>query len=315
MIGSYLEDGYSEDESKIDHGGKRSRHLERRARAHEKLLLHAYSALTISPPPKLCEKGEDSERRQSEKQNNIHHSPFPQSDGRNEDHLFRDKKDATLSKESIIPSIKKKSPALQRQTLEKFCLILKNNGIDVLKLNREKKWQHRILTVSKEGTWLKNSNFHPGDRVFCPLGILWVKKFNHKTKEHSITSIDKQKKGGDLSSLLIHARVESQINSQINNLPKKLGSKFQNTIQVKLVFTQNKTKKSVYFRCSSKEDAKVLVDGCNAIIYSLKGSKPKSKTKSSDKSTSGDKSLQPSNKNQLGSNSDDDESDMGLWEV
>ena len=42
----------------------------------------------------------------------------------------------------------------QRRILEKFSSTLKQHGLEVLKLNRDKKWQTRHLVVSKEVLWL-----------------------------------------------------------------------------------------------------------------------------------------------------------------
>eukprot|EP00957_Ditylum_brightwellii_P083026 6311595-Ditylum_brightwellii.AAC.1 len=46
--------------SQLEERQKRAQHLERRARAHEKLLLFAYSALSVPPPSIVVEKGEMS---------------------------------------------------------------------------------------------------------------------------------------------------------------------------------------------------------------------------------------------------------------
>ena len=59
------------------------------------------------------------------------------------------------SKTGPVPILRKqKSIVFQKYGLEKFCILIKHSAVQVLKLNREKKWQTRCLTVSKEGTWL-----------------------------------------------------------------------------------------------------------------------------------------------------------------
>lgn len=218
--------------------------------------------------------------------------------------------------------VTKKSPALQRQTLEKFCLGLKNNGMEVLKLNRDNKWQPRFLTVSKEGLWLSNGTFNSGDRGYCPLGILWVKKSSSRTKEYSITSIDKHKRGGEFFSHLKSAMEEKSSTFRVSSLNKKNQSQFSNTVQVKLIFEQNGVKRFVFFRCSSADDTRSLISGCNAIIYILKNNEENSNNEEvhpKEESQCLEDDLAEVSRNLpntiFDSSSEASDSEIGLWEV
>ena len=99
------------------------RHLARRVKAHEKLLLHAYTALSF---PSI--KGINKKVKQAISISKAKNKPSPANQ---------------------FPFPKTKSTLLYRQILERFCANIKSNSIEVLKLNRENKWQSRYLTVSK----------------------------------------------------------------------------------------------------------------------------------------------------------------------
>lgn len=162
------------------------------------------------------------------------------------------------------PLIKRpKSIAFQKHVLEKFCVRIKHTAVEVLKLNREKKWQTRYLTVSKEGTWLKNSN--KSDACFCPLGLLWVKKFN-KSREHSILAIDKQGKGGMLLANLVEVTVVEDYGEN-STLTKKQLERYHDSCIVNLRGASS----FVTLRCE-KNDADAVLVGCNAITDVLRGS-------------------------------------------
>ena len=157
----------------------------------------------------------------------------------------------------------------QRKTLEKFCKRIKSEGIEVLKLNRENKWQTRYLTVSSEGTWLnKGNNLRNGDSCFCPLGIVWVKKLN-KTQEHSISNIDKQGRGGMLLANLSRA-IEIHDYTSKYPMSRKQLDQFKGSAVIRLYSDSKGPKKFVTLRCT-KPDAVGIILGCNAIIDVLRG--------------------------------------------
>ena len=147
----------------------------------------------------------------------------------------------TPSQTMPVPMRKQKSLAYQKHVLEKFRVRIKHTGVEVLKLNREKKWQTRYLTVSKEGTWLKNSD--KGDSCFCPLGFLWVKKFN-RSKEHSVLTIDKQGKGGMLLANLVQIRTQDDY-ERTSGLTKKQLERYHDSLIIHI----HGASSFVTFRC------------------------------------------------------------------
>jgi len=283
--------------SQLEERQKRAQHLERRARAHEKLLLFAYSALSVPPPSIVVEKGEMSsiskqklsmksdsssensnkdkrnvqqpiEKEEKPKRANETISTIKPSVESKKSETFFDKKPQTAP----IGTDKAKSVALQRQTLEQFCSFLRNEGLEVLKLNRDKKWQQRFLTFTKEITWLSNDQetFGPGDRGHCPQGILWLKKFNAKTKEHSVSNIGKQGKGGMFLSHLSHTSIVPSVSENYALSKKQKQGKFHDSIPVTLRSDFDGTSRTVIFRCLDMDAARLLCRGCNAIIEVLK---------------------------------------------
>jgi len=236
---------------------KEANYLERRAHAHEKLLMHAYAALSMPPQIGCYEKGTKV----------IHNNEC-------ETEFFN--KRANAVEKNLDPDIGNKSnklvqgnfksTVLQKQILEKFLITLRNNGIEVSKLNRDNKWQTRYLTVSKEGSWLCHSDGNSGDRAYFPLAILWVKKFS--TKEYSISNIDKQGKGGIiLTQLTCSEELDAQ--NLVCSSAKKQNSKFADSVIVKLHSKIDGENRCVTFRCS-KESSTTIITGCNAIIDVLK---------------------------------------------
>ncbi len=334
---------------------QKEEYLERRSRSHEKLLMHAYIAMSKPPPELMREKGEewhnngqlqldqkqtigqysgfhqqqtisdgpyfsDAENmipKSFENQNGLQarpmtsysnalqnrpmtsHSNVPQARPmtshfnapqtrpmtshtpqmnqkpvEQEGKSFSEKtKDSSVSSVKSNPSLRQtKSIAYQKHVLEKFCVRIKHMAVEVLKLNREKKWQTRYLTVSKEGTWLKSSA--KSDACFCPLGLLWVKKFS-KSREYSVLTIDKQGRGGVLLANLVQVNVSEDKNGN-SALTKTQMKKFHDSC---IVSIQGKSS-FVTLRCE-RNDADAILIGCNAIIDVLRGSR------SSEGSTSG----------------------------
>lgn len=281
---------------------RRAQHLERRARAHEKLLLHAYSAMSLPPSPPGVEKGEEQSASATPTSNSSSNAEnkIPEEESKSFatcDRSFatRDKDEeesmpySTGTREAPSPlnpqspmQIKPKPPSaptgskmlaaksaiLQRQTLEKFSIRLKNQGMDVLKMNRDKKWQDRVLTVSKEVMYLtqdKDSIFS-ADRLHCPQGLLWAKKFNSKTREHSVSDIDKSGKGGMLLNTLQGASLGNVADYPLSK--KQLQGEFKDSVVVVLHSAEDGhpgNLRDIVLRCKSMEEATFLCSGCKAI--------------------------------------------------
>ena len=275
----------TEDDTTIEGLRRKALHLEHRARAHEKLLMHAYAALSAPPQNKMIEKMEtDSQIQNYNSMNkqlsgihsnteNIAPSLSPSVDFSRYamKNTLMSMTDTYVHQPSSNPSVKTlKSLTNQRKTLEKFCSRIKNEGIEVLKLNRENKWQTRYLTVSSEGTWLKkDSDLGNGDSCFCPLGILWLKKLN-KNKEHSISNIDKQGRGGMLLANLTRANEVHDYTSKYPMSRKQL-DQFKGSAVIRLYSDASGPMKFITLRCT-KPDAVGIILGCNAIIDVLRGS-------------------------------------------
>jgi len=217
------------------------------------LLLHAYTALSIPSIKGINKKVKQaiSISKAKNKPSSTNQFPFP----------------------------KTKSTLLYRQILERFCANIKSNSIEVLKLNRENKWQSRYLTVSKEGTWLKY-NRTSGDRGFCPLGILWLKKMNSKN-EYSISNIDKQGRGGILFFHLLDV-VQCDILADYP-LTRKQQSNFKDSTCLRFLVDQDDTSRNVTLCCSTSS-CKEITDGCQAIINILKNTRKSGSKKKDPKS-------------------------------
>lgn len=161
----------------------------------------------------------------------------------------------------------------QRRILEKFSSSLKNHGMEVLKLNRDKKWQTRYLVVSKEVLWLSAAdvNSHSGDRGQCPLGMLWTKRFN-ASKEYSIGAIDRQGRGGVLLDQLV--KVSATARSDLGHpLSKKQQEKFKESVAISVDYIHNGSKKSVILLCRTTDAAHFVCTGLRVVIDVLKREK------------------------------------------
>jgi hypothetical protein len=154
----------------------------------------------------------------------------------------------------------------QRRILEKFSSTLKNHGLEVLKLNRHTKWETRYLTVSKEVHWLNagESNRLSGDRGQCPLGMLWLKRFN-AGKRHSVELIKDQGRGGFWFSHLtkVSAASRTEVNYPTSG---KLQEKFKDSVPV-IVECQNR---SLTFLCKTTDEAHFLCTGLRVVMDVLK---------------------------------------------
>lgn len=76
-----------------------------------------------------------------------------------------------------------------------FFAVMKNEGMEVLKLGRRNKWQLRYLTVTVEVMHFVDHKSEPdvGDSP-CPLGLLWLK--HRPDSQHGLSSLKKLGRGG-----------------------------------------------------------------------------------------------------------------------
>lgn len=134
---------------------------------------------------------------------------------------------------------------------------LRYEGVEVLKLNREKNWQSRILTVTAEIQFVGNGSF--------PVGLLWLKKFD-RGKSYTLASIDKKGKGG----MLFDGIEFITVTKDNHGLSRKQKKKFKDSITLALYSNNPGTKREVLFRCITKEDAFALSSGFQAILDHIK---------------------------------------------
>lgn len=203
--------------------------LAAQSKAYEKLLRYAYTALSVPPPTEIIEKGEEG----------------PDND--------------TV----LYPAVLSPQDAVQRrESMDKLLAKLSSEGMEVLKLNRENKWQQRFLTITREVMQFKKSDDIRFSGInTCPKGLLWVKKFD--SKNHTVASIGKDGKGGMLFNAIQHVSVTKD-NHPLSRKQKK--GKFKDSITFSLHSNTNGMKRKVLFRCMTKEDVFALSAGFQAII-------------------------------------------------
>ncbi|KAL3796049.1 hypothetical protein ACHAW5_007832 [Stephanodiscus triporus] len=145
---------------------------------------------------------------------------------------------------------------------------LRNEGIEVLKLNREKNWQPRFLTITAEIV-----NFGGNDSF--PAGLLWVKKFD-QAKQHTMASVDKKGKGGIMFTRIDHISVTKD-NHALNRKQKK--GMFKDSITLALHSIRSGSQREILFRCMSKGDAFALSSGFQAILDRIRFEQQKTNKK------------------------------------
>jgi hypothetical protein len=82
-----------------------------------------------------------------------------------------------------------------KSSVGSFFAVMKNEGMEVLKLGRRNKWQLRYLTVTVEVMHFADhkSEDATGDAP-CPLGLLWLK--HRPDSQHGLSSLKKLGRGG-----------------------------------------------------------------------------------------------------------------------
>lgn len=240
---------------------RRAQHLERRARAHEKLIHHANSAKSNPPPPPGVEKGGFEQ--------NLNYSPTSSNTENNEPGQFQSWSSSKLKPPNGPRSsriLASQSATLQRQRMETFCVRLLKEGLYLMKMNRDKKWQERYLAVSTEVMWLnknKDGTFS-GDRCYCPQGLLWAKKFKG---DHSVTDIDRTGKGGMFMYDLKGASIGNVADFPLTK--KQLQGDFKDSVVVILHSQNEGEEREIVLRTRTIEDATFLCGGCTALAAML----------------------------------------------
>lgn len=191
---------------------------EEQSRAYEKLLFYAYTALTVPLPTEIVEKSED-----------LDSIPI-----------------------AFPPVLSPRGAELRCEAMKLLLTRLGEEGMEVLKLNRERKWQPRFLTITKEVAWFKKSDDIRYNKIdCCPQGLLWVKKFNGHSSEHSIESIGKNGKGGIMFSAIKSVSVTTD---HFGLSKKQKKSKFKDSFTFVLRADFDGAKRDILFRCCNKDD-------------------------------------------------------------
>lgn len=255
----------------------------RQAVAHQKLIKYTQNAMSMAS----SQDTDDSRIRQSGAETSAFDSSSDESSysehSAEDVRVMRTKPQITVMTAST-PSNRAKPPpqktspkALslnQSRILEKFCSSMKSQGMEVLKQNRDNKWQVRHLTVSKEMTEIKyvkltNPGNKGGTSGSCPSAILWLKRFNPKSKEYSTALIDKHGKGGVHLSQLVKVTATGR-SDPAEQLPKKLKEKYKESVTVIMEYNLGGTIRSMALRCKTTEEAHFLCTGMRVCMDVLR---------------------------------------------
>ena len=153
------------------------------------------------------------------------------------------------------------SISLEQSNLSMLLTRLRKEGIEVLKLNRENKWQPRFLTVTKEAIDSGNESLFD----VCPRGLLWLKKFDPSKAYTEVSITGKNRKGGILLTEV--SRISIRTHNEHPLSKKQMKGKFKNSIT--FVLHTNGLKGDILFRCLDKNDAFALSAGLQQCFQEL----------------------------------------------
>ena len=149
---------------------------------------------------------------------------------------------------------------VQEDVLQKFSTMLRNDKVEVLKLNRHGKWQLRYIAVSREVSWLQNSKTPSTPRSSqCPQALLWYK--GHNTKNNGLAGLRNDGRGGFLFSQLQKVERDPNVNPPAP-IPKKLKAKFGSYAGVKIQYVCDEGDRDLIFCFQDPSDAKAF---CTAV--------------------------------------------------
>jgi hypothetical protein len=259
----------AEDESKFTEVS------ENQIMAHKKLMKYAQSAMTLSSQESsVC--GSNSYENST--------LEFPDSESSNCEkevaqisHVIADGVAAVTGNEQIItekPPMHGSLPSAlslnQHRILTKFFNTLRKQGMEVLKQNRDTKWQVRYLTTSKEVKEINRfeNREEVGNMRELPLSILWLKRFSSRCT-YSTSLIDKHGRGGLMLSHL--TRVTASGRSEVVGLmPKKFQEAYKESVIVSLEYEISGSLRALVLRCKTTADAHFLCTGLRVCSELLK---------------------------------------------
>jgi hypothetical protein len=142
----------------------------------------------------------------------------------------------------------------ERSVLEKFSSTLRNEGIEVLKMNRRNKWQIRFLSVSREVTWL-NTEAENADIGQCPKALLWLKRFQGSS--YGISNLKNKGRGGIMFTKLQSVSLETESRAA-SHIPKRLKAAFEENACVSLEYLFEGGNRTVTLCFKNTRDAKTF---------------------------------------------------------
>lgn len=173
---------------------------------------------------------------------------------------------SSQTEDTDVLSAEEKSLTTQMTTvhqdvLQKFSSMLRNDKVEVLKLNRHGKWQVRFITVSREIAWLKQNDAEPRtpSSSQCPQALLWYKA--HNMKNTGLAGLKNDGRGGFMFSQLSKIERDPNINPPAP-VPKKLKAKYGTYAGVKIKYLCDEGERDLIFCFQDKSDASAF---CTAI--------------------------------------------------
>lgn len=149
---------------------------------------------------------------------------------------------------------------VQQDVLQKFSTMLRNDKVEVLKLNRHGKWQLRYLTVSREVAWLRPSGASSTPKSSqCPQALLWYKA--QHTKNAGLGGLKNDGRGGFLFAQLHSIERDPNVNPP-SAIPKKLKPKYTSYAGVKIRYHCEEGERDLVFCFQDPSDAKAF---CTAV--------------------------------------------------
>jgi hypothetical protein len=151
----------------------------------------------------------------------------------------------------------------ERSVLEKFSSTLKNEGIEVLKLNRRNKWQRRFLSVSREVTWL-NTQAEDANIGQCPKALLWLKRFEGSS--YGVSNLTNKGRGGIMFTKLRRVETTSRVMSSLETasktssspIPRRLKAMYEENACVALEYLFEGGNRTVILCFKNTRDAKTF---------------------------------------------------------
>jgi hypothetical protein len=139
-------------------------------------------------------------------------------------------------------------------TLTKFSTICTTVGIEVLKLNRRKVWQTRVLTVSSEKLRLQDT----GEISEYHKALLWLKRFQ-PNQPHNV-EITSEGRGG-----VEFAKIQGATLEKSKSKPPKSFPKFKESVQLDLQYEAEGRARSLALRFKTQADAIFFANSIEAV--------------------------------------------------